>query len=147
MPALPYVIEPAAGLTRHSWRLIDAYTEDEALNTKGGMDKRTALRLTRGWRRSWCVAVPHADLSPKAWGPGRRITKMLEHRFDDAGAIGRRYRRQDEVGTCSVMTSTAAGATPSPRERDAKDRAGRGAAWLTIAVAPARYSPGPGTTR
>ena len=50
---VPYVIEPAAGLTRSLMAfLIDAYTEDEAPNTKGGVDKRVVLSSTRGWRRS-----------------------------------------------------------------------------------------------
>ena len=46
------MIEPAAGLTRWLMAfLIDAYTEDEAPNTKGGVDKRTVLRLDPGWHR------------------------------------------------------------------------------------------------
>ncbi len=44
----PYVIEPAFGLTRALMAfLVDAYAEDEAPNTKGGVDKRTVLRLDR----------------------------------------------------------------------------------------------------
>ena len=43
---MPYVIEPAAGLTRSLMCfLVDAYDVDEAPNTKGGVDKRTVLRL------------------------------------------------------------------------------------------------------
>ncbi len=49
------------------------------------------------------AAVPARGPEPEGPGPGRRITEMLEHRFpDDAGAIGRRYRRQDEVGTLAL---------------------------------------------
>ena len=43
---MPYVIEPAAGPNRAMMAfLVDAYDEDEAPNTKGGVDKRTVLRL------------------------------------------------------------------------------------------------------
>jgi glycyl-tRNA synthetase len=48
----PYVIEPAAGVNRSMMAfLMDAYTEDEAPNAKGGVDKRTVLRLDPGWPR------------------------------------------------------------------------------------------------
>ena len=50
---MPYVIEPAAGLTRSLMAfLVDAYDVDEAPNTKGGVDKRTVLRLDRVLLRS-----------------------------------------------------------------------------------------------
>ena len=50
---MPYVIEPAAGLTRAVLAfLLEAYDEDEAPNTKGGVDKRTVHALRpAGWRR------------------------------------------------------------------------------------------------
>ncbi|MEQ0606951.1 glycine--tRNA ligase, partial [Mycobacterium tuberculosis] len=104
----PYVIEPAAGLTRSFMAfLIDAYTEDEAPNTKGGMDKRTVLRLDPRLAPVKAAVLPlsrHADLSPKARDLGAELRKCWNIDFDDAGAIGRRYRRQDEVGTPFCVT-------------------------------------------
>src|ERR1700709_2440670 len=66
----PYVIEPAAGLTRSLMAfLVEAYTEDEAPNTKGGVDVRTVLRLDPRLAPVKAAVLPlsrNADLSPKA---------------------------------------------------------------------------------
>ena len=105
---VPYVIEPAAGLTRAVLAfLLDAYDEDEAPNTKGGMDKRTVLRLDPRLAPIKVAVLPlsrNEQLSPKA----REIAATLRQRwrveFDDAQAIGRRYRRQDESGTPYCVT-------------------------------------------
>jgi glycyl-tRNA synthetase len=104
----PFVIEPAAGLTRSFMAfLIDAYTEDEAPNAKGGMDKRSVLRLDPRLAPIKAAVLPlsrHADLSPKARDLAAELRKSWNIDFDDAGAIGRRYRRQDEVGTPFCVT-------------------------------------------
>ena len=104
----PYVIEPAAGLTRSFMAfLVDAYAEDEAPNAKGGMDKRTVLRLDPRLAPVKAAVLPlsrHADLSPKARDLAAELRKYWNIDFDDAGAIGRRYRRQDEVGTPFCVT-------------------------------------------
>jgi glycyl-tRNA synthetase len=105
---VPYVIEPAAGLTRSFMAfLIDAYHEDEAPNAKGGMDKRTVLRLDPRLAPVKAAVLPlsrHADLSPKARDLAAELRKFWNVEFDDAGAIGRRYRRQDEIGTPYCVT-------------------------------------------
>ena len=66
----PYVIEPAAGLSRSLMTfLVDAYTEDEAPNTKGGVDKRVVLRLDKRLAPIKVAVLPlsrNADLTPKA---------------------------------------------------------------------------------
>ena len=87
--------------------LIDAYTEDEAPNAKGVMEKRTVMRLDPRLAPVKAAVLPlsrNADLSPKA----RDLATLLRNRwnveFDDAGAIGRRYRRQDEIGTPYCIT-------------------------------------------
>jgi glycyl-tRNA synthetase len=104
----PYVIEPAAGLTRSFMAfLIDAYTEDEAPNAKGGVDKRVVLRLDPRLAPVKAAVLPlsrHADLSPKARDLAAELRKSWNIDFDDAGAIGRRYRRQDEIGTPFCIT-------------------------------------------
>jgi glycyl-tRNA synthetase len=104
----PYVIEPAAGLTRAVLAfMLDAYDEDEAPNTKGGVDKRTVMRFDKRLAPIKVAVLPlsrNERLSPKA----RELADALRQRwivdFDDAQAIGRRYRRQDEIGTPYCVT-------------------------------------------
>jgi glycyl-tRNA synthetase len=86
---------------------VDAYAEDEAPNTKGGVDKRTVLRLDRRLAPVKVAVLPlsrNEQLSPvaKELAADLRQDWMIE--FDDAGAIGRRYRRQDEIGTPFCVT-------------------------------------------
>ncbi|GGB91945.1 glycine--tRNA ligase [Cellulomonas carbonis] len=105
---VPYVIEPAAGLTRSLMAfLIEAYAEDEAPNTKGGVDKRTVLRLDPRLAPVKAAVLPlsrHEDLSPVARDLAAELRRAWNVDFDDAGAIGRRYRRQDEIGTPFCIT-------------------------------------------
>jgi glycyl-tRNA synthetase len=104
----PYVIEPAAGVGRSMMAfLVDAYSEDEAPNAKGGVDTRVVLRLDRRLAPVKVAVLPlsrHADLSPKARDLATALRKHWNVEFDDAGAIGRRYRRQDEIGTPFCVT-------------------------------------------
>jgi glycyl-tRNA synthetase len=121
----PYVIEPAAGLTRSFMAfLIDAYTEDEAPNAKGGVDVRTVLKLDPRLAPVKAAVLPlsrNEDLSPKAKALGAQLRKNWNIDFDDAGAIGRRYRRQDEIGTPFCITvdfDTLEDQAVTIRERD-----------------------------
>ncbi|MDR2973343.1 MAG: glycine--tRNA ligase, partial [Propionibacteriaceae bacterium] len=122
---LPYVIEPAAGLTRSLMAfLVDAYTEDEAPNTKGGVDLRTVLRLDPRLSPVKAAVLPlsrHADLTPAARQLAEQLRQSWNVDFDDAQAIGRRYRRQDEIGTPFCVTvdfETAQDQSVTIRERD-----------------------------
>jgi glycyl-tRNA synthetase len=105
---VPYVIEPAAGLTRSLMAfLVDAYAEDEAPNTKGGVDKRTVLRLDPRLAPVKVAVLPlsrNERLSPLAKQVAADLRTVWNVDFDDAGAIGRRYRRQDEIGTPFCVT-------------------------------------------
>ena len=105
---IPYVIEPAAGLTRSLMAfLVEAYAEDEAPNTKGGVDKRTVLRLDPRLAPVKAAVLPlsrNEKLSPKARDLAAELRRSWNVDFDDAGAIGRRYRRQDEIGTPFCIT-------------------------------------------
>jgi glycyl-tRNA synthetase len=121
----PYVIEPAAGLSRSLMTfLVDAYSEDEAPNTKGGVDKRVVLRLDPRLAPTKVAVLPlsrNADLSPKAKDLAAQLRQNWMVEFDDAGAIGRRYRRQDEVGTPYCVTvdfDTLVDHAVTIRERD-----------------------------
>jgi glycyl-tRNA synthetase len=105
---VPYVIEPAAGPNRAMMAfLVDAYTEDEAPNTKGGVDKRVVLKLHPKLAPVKVAVLPlsrNADLTPKAKALAADLRESWNVEFDDAGAIGRRYRRQDEIGTPYCVT-------------------------------------------
>ncbi|HEX6336709.1 MAG TPA: glycine--tRNA ligase [Jiangellaceae bacterium] len=104
----PYVIEPAAGLTRSVLAfLLEAHEEDEAPNAKGGVDKRTVLRFDPRLAPVKAAVLPlsrSAELSPKARELATALRARWNVEFDDAGAIGRRYRRQDEIGTPFCVT-------------------------------------------
>jgi glycyl-tRNA synthetase len=126
---VPYVIEPAAGLTRATLAfLLDAYAEDEAPNTKGGVDKRVVLRLDPRLAPVKVAVLPlsrHADLSPAAKSLADDLRESWNVDFDDAGAIGRRYRRQDEIGTPYCVTidfETAEDNAVTVRSRDSMEQ-------------------------
>ena len=128
---LPYVVEPASGVDRALLAfLVDAYRVDEAPSAKGELEKRTVLGLHRDLAPIKVAVLPlsrNEALVPEA----RRVHDMVKPRwmssFDDAGAIGRRYRRQDEVGTPFCVTVDFDSLTDrqvTVRERDsmAQDR-------------------------
>jgi glycyl-tRNA synthetase len=129
----PFVVEPAAGLSRSLMTfLVDAYAEDEAPNTKGGVDKRVVLRLDSRLAPVKAAVLPlsrNADLSPKARDLAAQLRRSWNVEFDDAGAIGKRYRRHDEIGTPYCVTvdfDTLEDRAVTVRDRDsmAQDRVG-----------------------
>jgi glycyl-tRNA synthetase len=122
---VPYVIEPAVGVDRCLLAfLLDAYTQDEAPDAKGNMEKRTVLRIDPRIAPVKVAVLPlsrNADLSPKARDIAARLRKRWNTDFDDASAIGRRYRRQDEIGTPYCVTidfETLDDQAVTVRERD-----------------------------
>jgi glycyl-tRNA synthetase len=122
---VPYVIEPAAGVDRSLLAfLLDAYTQDEAPDAKGQMEKRTVLRLDHRIAPVKVAVLPlsrNADLSPKARDVAASVRRHWNAEFDDASAIGRRYRRQDEIGTPYCVTidfETLNDQAVTVRERD-----------------------------
>ncbi|MDQ1656576.1 MAG: glycyl-tRNA synthetase [Cryptosporangiaceae bacterium] len=121
----PFVIEPAVGVDRSVLTfLLDAHTEDEAPNAKGVMEKRTVLKLDYRLAPIKAAVLPlsrNTDLSPKARGLAAALRQHWNVDFDDAGAIGRRYRRQDEIGTPYCITvdfDTLEDNAVTVRERD-----------------------------
>jgi glycyl-tRNA synthetase len=122
---VPYVIEPAAGVGRAMLAfMLDAYTEDEAPDAKGKLEKRTVLRLDPRLAPVKVAVLPlsrHADLSPRAREVAALLRRHWNTEFDDASAIGRRYRRQDEIGTPFCVTvdfDTPEDQAVTVRERD-----------------------------
>src|SRR6266498_895286 len=122
---IPYVVEPALGVDRTLLvHLLDAYTEDEAPDAKGKLEKRTVLRLDYRIAPVKVAVLPlsrNADLSPKARDLAAELRRHWNADFDDASAIGRRYRRQDEIGTPYCVTidfETLDDQAVTVRERD-----------------------------
>jgi glycyl-tRNA synthetase len=121
----PYVIEPAAGVDRMLLAfLIDAYREEEAPTAKGGTEKRTYLALHKDLAPTKVAVLPlsrNEQLTPQARGVFDLVKTRWMCDFDDAGSIGRRYRRQDEVGTPFCVTidfDTLEDRQVTVRERD-----------------------------
>ncbi|WP_062133138.1 glycine--tRNA ligase [Demequina aestuarii] len=104
----PYVIEPAAGLTRSLMAfLVEAYDEDEAPNTKGGVDKRTVLHLDPRLAPVKAAVLPLSkseELMPTASALAQELRGIWNVDLDVTQAIGKRYRRQDEIGTPYCIT-------------------------------------------
>jgi glycyl-tRNA synthetase len=104
----PYVIETAVGLDRLLLALLlDAYRVEEVPTAKGGTDKRTVLALSRTIAPVKVAVLPlsrNERLTPEAREVFDLVKSEWMAHFDDAGAIGRRYRRQDEVGTPFCVT-------------------------------------------
>jgi glycyl-tRNA synthetase len=76
-------------------------------NAKGGTDRRTVLHLDPRLAPVKVAVLPlsrNERLSPMARELADRLRRHWNVQFDDAGAIGRRYRRQDEIGTPFAIT-------------------------------------------
>lgn len=121
----PHVIEPSAGADRATLAfLCEAYTEDEAPNDKGVMQTRVVMKFHPR------IAPIKAAVFPLVKKDGmpeiaRDIYRALKKRFtafyDEKGAVGRRYRRQDEAGTPYCITvdgQTLTDQTVTIRDRD-----------------------------
>ena len=97
-------MEPSAGVDRTVLALIcEAYSEDEAPDEKGKMETRTVLRFHPRVAPIKCAVFPLLKNKESLVAKAREIVDLLRpHMFvfyDESGAIGRRYRRQDEIGT------------------------------------------------
>jgi glycyl-tRNA synthetase len=105
---VPYVIEPAAGADRAMLAfLLAAYDEDEAPTGDGKVEKRTVLRLDPRLAPIKVAVLPlskNEKLTPLAHDIARALRRHFMIDVDLAGAIGRRYRRQDEIGTPLCVT-------------------------------------------
>jgi glycyl-tRNA synthetase len=117
---LPHVIEPSAGADRAALAfLCDAYAEDEV-----GGEKRTVLRLHPRLAPIKAAVFPlvrKEGMPEKAREICAALRPQLRILYDEKGAIGRRYRRQDEAGTPFCITvdgETLSDGTVTVRERD-----------------------------
>ena len=122
---VPHVIEPSAGADRAALAfLCEAYCEDEAPDEKGKMQTRTVMRLHPRLAPIKAAIFPlvKKDGMPEV---AKKIYLDLKRHFnvfyDDKGAVGRRYRRQDEAGTPFCITvdgQTLEDQTVTIRDRD-----------------------------
>ncbi len=105
---VPYVIEPAAGVDRSALAfLVDAYRDEEAPTAKGGTERRVWLQLHHALA-PMKVAVLPLSRNEKLVPTATEVADILRPRwmidYDETGSIGKRYRRQDEVGTPFCVT-------------------------------------------
>jgi glycyl-tRNA synthetase len=101
---VPHVVEPSAGVDRTVLALIcEAYSEDQAPDEKGKMETRTVLRFHPRLAPIKCAVFPLLKNKEPLVAKAKEIVDLLRPNmfvfYDESGAIGRRYRRQDEVGT------------------------------------------------
>jgi glycyl-tRNA synthetase len=105
---VPYVIEPALGADRATLAfLLAAYEEEEVPNGKGGTEKRTVLHLDPRLAPIKVAVLPlsrNERLVPVADEIAGALRPHFMIDVDSSGSIGRRYRRQDEVGTPCCVT-------------------------------------------
>ncbi|HEY5079454.1 MAG TPA: glycine--tRNA ligase [Opitutaceae bacterium] len=105
----PHVIEPAVGVDRIFLALLcAAYAEEEVKDDKGNVEKRTVLRLSPRIAPVKVAVFPLMKNKPEIVALAEALHKKLQRRYavfyDETGAIGRRYRRQDEIGTPWCVT-------------------------------------------
>src|SRR5690606_33378319 len=100
----PHVIEPSAGADRLALALIaNAFTEEEVTDEKGNKETRTVMKFHPRIAPIKVGVFPLLKNRPELVAKAREVRDLLRPHmsvfYDDAGAIGRRYRRQDEAGT------------------------------------------------
>lgn len=101
---VPHVIEPSLGVDRTLLAVLTAaYTEDEVPNDKGKVEKRTVMKFSPKIAPVKAAIFPLLKNKPELVEVAQKLYKKLQRRwnvfYDASGAIGRRYRRQDEIGT------------------------------------------------
>ena len=122
---IPHVIEPSAGADRATLAfLCEAYHEDEAPDENGKMEKRTVLKLHPRLAPIKAAVFPlvkKEGMPEVAQEIYRSLKRHLNVAYDAGGAVGRRYRRQDEIGTPFCITvdgQTLTDKTVTLRDRD-----------------------------
>ena len=104
---IPYVIEPSLGADRVTLAfLVEAYDEEVVGQDKNGKDDvRVVMHFHPALAPFKAAVLPLSKkLAPKAQEIQAELSKYFMVDYDDAGSIGKRYRRQDEVGTPYCIT-------------------------------------------
>ena len=122
---VPHVIEPSAGVDRFMLAtLCEAYTEDEVPDDKGKMKTRTVMKFHPRLAPIKAAVFPLVNkegMPDTAQAIYKDLRRHMPVFYDAKGAIGRRYRRQDEAGTAFCITvdgQTAEDGTVTVRDRD-----------------------------
>ena len=118
---IPYVIEPSLGCDRVALAFLCEAYDEEVVGTdkKGNADVRTVLHLHPALAPYKAAVLPLSKkLTPKAEEIYRELRKDFMVDFDDAGSIGKRYRREDEIGTplCITVDFQTVGDENSPAD-------------------------------
>ncbi len=121
----PHVIEPSAGADRFTLAVLcEAYSEDKQPDAKGNMEERLVMKFHPRLAPVKAAILPLVKkdgMPEKAEALYRELKKHFKVEYDDGGAIGRRYRRQDEIGTPFCLTidgDTTKDDTVTIRDRD-----------------------------
>ena len=106
---LPHVVEPSAGCDRALLALIcEAFDEETLTDEKGNADVRTVMRFKPAMAPVKAAIFPLLKKNTEQVAIAKSIQKKLQAwmnvAYDDSGAVGRRYRRQDEIGTPFCIT-------------------------------------------
>ncbi len=106
---VPHVVEPSAGVDRTALALIcEAFDEETVTDEKGNAETRTVLRFHPRMAPIKVGIFPLLKNKPELVAQARAVVELLRPhmmvQYDEAGAIGRRYRRQDEAGTPFCVT-------------------------------------------
>jgi glycyl-tRNA synthetase len=106
---LPHVVEPSAGCDRTLLALIcEAFDEETLTDDKGNADVRTVMRFKPAMAPVKAAIFPLLKKNAEQVAIAKSIQKKLQAwmnvAYDDSGAVGRRYRRQDEIGTPFCIT-------------------------------------------
>ncbi|MEC8333212.1 MAG: glycine--tRNA ligase [Verrucomicrobiota bacterium] len=124
---VPHVIEPSLGVDRTLLAILSAaYAEDEVPNDKGEVEIRTLLKFSPKIAPVKAAVFPllknKSELVKRAQALYKKLQRRWNVYFDASGAIGRRYRRQDEIGTPFCITidfdTTEKDGTVTLRDRD-----------------------------
>jgi glycyl-tRNA synthetase len=136
-PFIPHVIEPTFGVDRNLLAVLcNAYTEDEVEG-----EKRIFLKLPANLAPVKAAVFPLLKNKPELVAKAKEVHKMLrkqidgEVMFDDNGNIGKRYRRQDEIGTPHTVTidfQTLEDDTVTVRHRDTTEQTRQKISELSI---------------
>ncbi len=126
---IPHVIEPSAGADRATLAfLCEAYQEDQAPDENGNMQTRTVLRLNPRFAPFKAAIFPLVkkdgmpEVAMELYGALKQKYPVF---YDEKGAVGRRYRRQDEAGTPYCITvdgQSLTDKTVTIRDRDSLEQ-------------------------
>jgi glycyl-tRNA synthetase len=127
---IPHIMETSVGLTRLFLMFIDnAHNQEELTNSKGEVETRTVLKFHKAIAPIKVAVFPLLKNKPELVAKAKEVFAELRQlwmcEFDDSGNVGKRYRRQDEIGTPYCVTidfDTLEKGVVTVRDRDSMDQ-------------------------